>query len=60
MTILKESTQKVQTMRHQPSRYDLKAFHEALKQAQSQPSFSPAYLAELARKRDQYLLSLAS
>ena len=47
-------------MRHQPSRYDLKAFHKALQQAQSQPNFSPAYLAELARKRDQYLLSLAS
>ena len=47
-------------MRHHPSRYDLKAFHKALQQAHSQPSFSPAYLAELARKRDQYLLSLAS
>ena len=47
-------------MKHQPSRHDLKAFHKALEQSQSQPAITASYLKELARKRDQYLLSLAS
>ena len=47
-------------MKHQPSRHDLKAFQRALAETQSQPTITPAYLQELARKRDQYLLTLAS
>lgn len=47
-------------MRHQPSRYDLKAFETALRESQSEPRITPEYLKELARKRDQYLLHLAS
>ena len=47
-------------MKHQPSRHDLKAFNKALSEIQSRPAITEAYLAELAAKRDQYLLSLAS
>ena len=46
--------------RHQPSRSDLKAFQAAMNEAASGPRFTPAYLAELARKRDQYLANLAN
>lgn len=46
--------------RHQPSRSDLKAFYAALNEAASGPRFTPSYLAELARKRDQYLAHLAN
>lgn len=44
---------------HRPSRYDLKAFEVALQEASQGPAFTPAYLQELARKRDQYLGLLA-
>ena len=47
-------------MRHQPSRYDVKAFQAALQEAQSRPAITDAYLAELAAKRDQYYARLAS
>lgn len=46
--------------RHQPSRYDLKAFQAALEASAQGPRFTPSYLVELARKRDQYLAKLAS
>ena len=45
--------------RHQPSRYDLKAFNAALNEATAGPRFTPDYLAELARRRDQHLANLA-
>ena len=47
-------------MRHQPSRYDLKAFQAALEESARAPKLTPAYLAELARKRDQHLAKLAA
>ena len=47
-------------MRHQPSRYDVKAFEQALRESQSGPRITPEYLAELARKRDQYFARLAA
>ena len=46
--------------RHQPSRYDLKAYEAAMSQAAAAPRFTPGYLAELERRRDQYLTRLAS
>lgn len=45
--------------RHQPSRFDLKAFNAALEAAANAPTFTPAYLNELQRRRDQYLANLA-
>jgi len=44
---------------HQTSRYDLKAFQAVLNEAAKAPTFTPSYLAELARRRDQYLANLA-
>ena len=45
--------------RHQPSRYDLKAFEAAMNEAAQAPRITSSYLAELAYKRDLYLSSLA-
>ena len=45
-------------MRHQPSRYDVKAFEAALTVASQAPRITPQYLAELAKKRDQHYASL--
>ena len=47
-------------MRHQPSRYDLKAFAAAIEAASAAPKFTPQYMQQLALKRDQYLAKLAS
>ena len=44
---------------HQTSRYDLKAFQAVLDEAAKAPAFTPSYLAELARRRDQHLANLA-
>ena len=44
---------------HQTSRYDLKALQAVLNEAAQAPTFTPSYLAELARRRDQYLANLA-
>ena len=46
--------------RHQPSRYDLKAFEAAMNQAARAPRITNSYLADLAAKRDQYLATLAN
>lgn len=46
--------------RHQPSRYDLKAFEVALQDVSRAPRLTSSYLAELERRRDQHLLKLAS
>ena len=46
--------------RHQPSRYDLKAFEAARNQAARAPPITNSYLADLAAKRDQYLATLAN
>jgi len=43
-----------------PSRRDLQAFSQALTEASQAPRITPQYLAELARKRDQYLARLAA
>ena len=43
-----------------PSRRDIQAFNKAAQEASNAPRITPAYLAELARKRDQYLAYLAS
>ena len=40
-----------------PKQY--KVFREEIRKAQRMPQITPAYLAELARRRDQYLLTLA-
>ena len=45
--------------RHQPSRYDLKAFEAAMNEAAQAPRITDRYLADLAAKRDQYLANLA-
>ena len=45
--------------RHQPSRYDIKAFNNALNEAAAAPRLTPSYLADLERRRDQYLANLA-
>ena len=42
-----------------PSRRDLQQFQSALEAASKAPRITPAYLAELARKRDEYLARLA-
>lgn len=47
-------------MRHQPTRFQIKAFQEALKEAQGQPEFTEEHLRFLARRRDQFLAQLAS
>ncbi|MCP4238414.1 MAG: hypothetical protein GY770_33405 [Aestuariibacter sp.] len=47
-------------MRHQLSRYDLKAFQKAVEVSSQLPSLTPAYMAELERRRDQHLAKLAS
>ena len=47
-------------MRHQPSRYDLKAFAAAIESASAAQKITPQYLRELAIKRDQYLAKLAA
>ena len=47
-------------MRHQPSRYDLKAFTAAIGSASTAQKITPQYLRELAFKRDQYLAKLAA
>ena len=46
--------------RHQPSRYDQKAFEAALNAAAKAPKVTDRYLASLAAKRDEYLASLAN
>lgn len=43
-----------------PSRRDLQAFSQALREAAAAPRITEAYLQELAIKRDQYLAKLAS
>jgi len=43
-----------------PSRRDLQAFNQALREAAAGPRITDAYLRELAVKRDQYLAKLAS
>ena len=51
---------KVLTMRrHQTNRYDLKAYEAAMREAAAGPQFTPAYLAELQRRMDQYQARLA-
>jgi len=45
--------------RHQPSRYDLKAFYQAMQEAQQTPEFTPEHLQFLQRRRDQFLAKLA-
>jgi len=43
-----------------PSRRDLQAFNQALREAAAAPRITDVYLRELAIKRDQYLAKLAS
>jgi len=43
-----------------PSRRDLQAFNQALREAAAGPRITDAYLRELAIKRDQHLARLAS
>ena len=45
--------------RHQPSRHDLKAFYQAMQEANNAPEFTPEHLAFLQRRRDQFLANLA-
>ena len=42
-----------------PSRRDLASFFQAVEEARQVPVITPAYLRELARKRDQYHAYLA-
>ena len=46
-------------MKHQPTRQELKAWTALCQEASQGPRFTPAYLNELARKRDQFLANLA-
>ena len=45
--------------RHQPSRHDLKAFYQAMQEANNTPEFTPEHLAFLERRRDQFFAKLA-
>ena len=45
--------------RHQVTRQDLKAYDAAMKAAAAGPRITPAYLAELQRRMDQYQATLA-
>jgi hypothetical protein len=45
--------------RHQANRYDLKAYEAAMREAAAGPQYTPAYLAELQRRMDQYQARLA-
>lgn len=47
------------SMRHQPTRQQIRAFNAALKAVEAAPRLTPAYLAELERRRDQHLARLA-
>ena len=42
-----------------PSRRDLQAFSQVMEEAKRAPRITESYLAELARKRDQYFAYLA-
>jgi len=45
--------------RHQPSRYDRKAFYQAMLEANNTPEFTPEHLAFLQRRSDQFYALLA-
>lgn len=45
--------------RHQPSRYDLKAFEAAMNEAARAPRITSSYLADLSAKLDEYHANLA-
>ena len=46
-------------MRHQPTRKQIQAFNAALKAAEAAPRLTPAYMAELERRRDEFYARLA-
>ena len=46
-------------MKHRPTRFQLKAFEQAMREAQGQPEFTPEHLEFLARRRDQFFAKLA-
>lgn len=47
-------------MKHQPTRFQIAAFAKAMKEAQGQPEFTEEHLRFLARRRDQFLATLAA
>ena len=47
-------------MRHQPTRFQIAAFAQALKEAEHQPEFTEEHLRFLARRRDAFLAKLAA
>jgi len=46
-------------MKHQPTRFQIKAFEQAIREAQQAPEFTEEHLRFLARRRDQFLANLA-
>lgn len=46
-------------MKHHPTRFQVKAFEKAMRDAQGQPEFTREHLEFLARRRDQFFAKLA-
>ena len=46
-------------MQHRPTRFQIKAFEKAIREAQQTPEFTEEHLRFLARRRDQFLAQLA-
>jgi len=47
-------------MQHRPTRFQVKAFEQALREAQQQPEFTDEHLKFLARRRDAFFAQLAA
>jgi hypothetical protein len=46
-------------MKHHPTRQQIKAFEQALREAQQAPEYTEEHLRFLARRRDAFLSTLA-